>query len=179
VTRYDPVLDQRSGYRSIIQPPTRDRLHFLRELADFGPRHTTTMVVNGRPLSLNAALRLVAQQPNVATISRRYRYLSISPDPFADQSSKGRRAGRWEGIPPTRELVSRLIERQGEIDREARGWRDWCGQWLGAWLQSPQPGQTNVELGAILVLVSIAAIAILSTIGTQVLTLLTPLLGAF
>jgi Flp pilus assembly pilin Flp len=46
-------------------------------------------------------------------------------------------------------------------------------------LAAPQRGQTTTELGAVLVFVSIVAVGILRTLGTNVTTLLNPLLGSF
>jgi Flp pilus assembly pilin Flp len=46
-------------------------------------------------------------------------------------------------------------------------------------LARPRAGQTTTELGAVLVFVSIAAIAILRTVGGQVFTMLAPLMTAF
>lgn len=42
-----------------------------------------------------------------------------------------------------------------------------------------EEGQTNVELGAILVLVSIVAVAILSQIGDQVIPMFAPIAAGF
>ncbi len=46
-------------------------------------------------------------------------------------------------------------------------------------LSQPREGQTTTELGAVLVFVSIVAVAILRTIGGNVASMISPLLSAF
>ena len=46
-------------------------------------------------------------------------------------------------------------------------------------LSQPREGQTTTEYGAVLVFVSIVAVAILRTIGGNVTSMISPLLGAF
>ena len=46
-------------------------------------------------------------------------------------------------------------------------------------LSQPREGQTTTEYGAVLVFVSIVAVAILRTIGGNVTSMISPLLSAF
>ena len=121
-----PGVEERPGALEELVGPgpwdeTGDRARFLQALAKLGPWDSTTVFLNSRPLLLRAALQLAARQPAGAMLARRYRYVSISPDPFGGPPPAAAVVG---GIPPTAELVGRLLERQRAADRAAarRGW---------------------------------------------------------
>ena len=104
-----------------VHPMSRSEM--LNELAQLGPRFETTVVVNGRRLILEAALQLIGQLPSESRVCRRYRYVSIWPDPFRLQPSPFPTADERGGLPSSQELVARLIEgqrRPGLITRLAR-----------------------------------------------------------
>jgi Flp pilus assembly pilin Flp len=153
---------------AVALPAVSERTADLNALAKFGPHQRTTVVVNGRQMLLYAAHRLVAGLPEGTVVSRLYRHLSISPDPFVAHAPLRREEPREE-IPSGLELVARMRTQHVAREREeAIASREQGRFW--AWLcrrpsLAPQAGQTNVELGAILVLVSIVAIPLLLAIA--------------
>lgn len=86
------------------------REHFLRDLARAGPP-TTSVSINGRTLSLEAALRLIEQLPGEPSLSRQGLRIAVEPDPFA--------AGPSDAAPVDPNLARRLIARQDDTDRAA------------------------------------------------------------
>jgi hypothetical protein len=96
-----------------------DRAELLRDLARIGPRLTTTVVVNGRPVLLHAAIQLVSQLPTSTVVGLRYRYLSIRPNPFAAQAPVSRRED-WSDVPTPKEVVLGVLQCQHERDRSLR-----------------------------------------------------------
>jgi hypothetical protein len=108
VSNYDPF------------EPTYDirRYEMVAELEKLGPRLSTTVMVNGRALLLDAALRLVEQLPDEARMGRRGIQIFIDPDPFARSKipSVPLGGGAADG---QAEMLTRLIGRQAETDRLA------------------------------------------------------------
>lgn len=96
-----------------------DRARLLGDLARIGPRLTTIVVINGRPVLLHAAIHLVSQLPTSNIVGLRYRYLPIRPDPFAAQAPVSRRA-EWDDHPTPTEVVQGLLRCQDERDRSLR-----------------------------------------------------------
>jgi hypothetical protein len=86
------------------------KAHFLTELAQFGPRLTTTVRVNGRWMSLDAVMNLIEQLPASVSLTRLGRSIEIDPSPF-DATVRGE--------PRTSDsaaLVRTLLERQDATD---------------------------------------------------------------
>ena len=101
--------------------PTYDirRYEMVAQLEKLGPRFTTSVLVNGRALLLDAAIRLVEQLPEEARMGRRGVQIFVEPDPFAH--AKTAAAGIADGARSEEEarMLTRLIERQDETDRRA------------------------------------------------------------
>jgi hypothetical protein len=101
---------------------------FLRDLEKLGPS-TTPVRVNDRPLSLEAALRLLEQLPDETELERQGGRITVRPDPFALPLPLTR------GSADSKALTERLIARQDETDRlaeaERRRARPWWRRWLG------------------------------------------------
>ncbi len=93
-----PVGPRYAGYRE----------HFLQDLARIGPR-STPVAINGRTLSLEAALRLIERLPGDPFLARQGRDITVEPDPFAAALP-----GPSPAVEPG--LTRRLIARQDETD---------------------------------------------------------------
>jgi hypothetical protein len=98
-----PVVEQLRGAA---------RQRFVRDLEKLGPPVSTTVYVNDRSMLLEAAIRLIEQLPEYARLGRRGLRIVVDPDPFATQRDVERGAADPQ-------LVTRLIERQDETDRQA------------------------------------------------------------
>jgi hypothetical protein len=109
VSKYDPF------------EPAYDirRYELVAALEKLGPRVSTSVVVNGRALLLDAALKLVENLPDDARMGRRGIHIFIDPDPFA--TAKATAAAPAQVSVPERnaDMLTRLIERQSETDRLA------------------------------------------------------------
>lgn len=111
--------------------PTSDirRYELIAQLEKLGPRLTTRVVVNGRTLLLDAAIRLVEHLPPDAMLGRRGVWITIDPDPFANPTAAASPAGHAPRLEELARMLARLIERQDETDRQAeaehrgRSWR--------------------------------------------------------
>lgn len=104
------------------------RYELIKQLESLGPRLTTRVVVNGRTLLLDAAIRLVERLPDETGVERRGILISVAPDPFISISSAAMSSGQDARPAEQAGMLTRLIERQDETDRlaeEERRGRSW------------------------------------------------------
>lgn len=98
------------------------KAYFIRDLEKLGTPMTSRVVVNGRVLMLSAVIKLVEAASDETTFARRGFHITIEPDPFSLHGDAP------EGDDELRGLVSRLIERQPDTDRQAARDRRWWGR---------------------------------------------------
>jgi CheY-like chemotaxis protein len=114
-----------------------NRAELIRKLVALGPRLSTTIVVNGRSLSLDAAIKLIEQLPPEATVGRRWPAIWIRPDPWVKPNRDGASRPPSSGVLQRRkaeyqqqaEIVARLKQgvqdEQNDIEDDRRGrWWD-------------------------------------------------------
>jgi hypothetical protein len=113
------------------EPTTNARRYeMIEQLDKLGPRLTTKVVVNGRSLLLDAAIRLVENLPEDAKLERRGVLVTIDPDPFASSPNILSALSQAQPAEERSRMLTRLIERQEETDRLAeaermnRSWRN-------------------------------------------------------
>jgi hypothetical protein len=85
----------------------------LRYLTQLGHPLTTSVVINGRSLSVSAAIKLIEELPEDTQLGRRGPQIYIHPDPFAlPLTETGRVRRRFDSA----ELVQRFVDRQNQTD---------------------------------------------------------------
>jgi CheY-like chemotaxis protein len=108
------------------------RAALIEQLAAMGPRLSTRVAVNGRSLTLDAAIKLIEQLPAESTVGRRWPIISIDPDPFVDHedgvrppTSADLQQRRTEHAEQA-ELVQNLVQR-ARAERRTSWWRKLLG----------------------------------------------------
>lgn len=100
-----------SSHSVLVLSSERERRRVLDDIIYSNPPGSR-LLVNGRPMLREGALKLIARLPHDCSVRRQFGRITIDPDPFTGSAVVESAPAARDSIPSSQELVRRLIAAQ-------------------------------------------------------------------